>query len=287
MQDIIDTHMHIFDLNKFRVLWLEETTTLNKPIDLKDYLEATSKNNSYKVISTIHVELDTIKEQKVLENNYFVEVAETKDTIVNGITIYADMLDDNLDSFLKAYANKECVKAVRYILHVPHVKKGTCLSPLFIKNVKLLSTYNLIFEVCMRCEELNDFYELASMCKETEFVLDHLGLFDVEKVKDKGYFSKYKENIKKISELNNVSIKVSGLSSSKVEMIEDVVNLVFDSFDENKIMFASNFPVCNLSINFNDWACAMLKITEKRSADFREKFFKKNAIKIYKMKGIE
>ena len=71
MQKIIDTHMHIFDLNKFRVLWLEETDTLNKPIVLDDYIKAVTTNDKYRVIATQHVELDTIKEQKKSENDYF------------------------------------------------------------------------------------------------------------------------------------------------------------------------------------------------------------------------
>jgi L-fuconolactonase len=287
MQNIIDTHMHIFDLNQFRVLWLEDTDTLDKPIVLKDYLKAVSTNSEYKVIGCEHVELDTIEEQKKAENDYFVSVVNDSDTLVSGITIYAPMESNDLDSFLTPYVNEPNVKGVRYILHVPSAKKGTCLQPQFIENVKLLGSYNLIFEACLRAEELDDFYELAKKCPETEFVLNHMGLFDMQNIDDALYVKKFKKDISDISKLDNVSVKVSGLSSSCVSEIDGLVNHTFDSFGEDRIMFASNYPVCTLNLSFDDWTRAMLSICEGRSQIFKDKFFYLNAIKIYKMKGIK
>lgn len=282
MQNIIDTHMHIFDLNQFRVLWLEDTDTLDKPIVLKDYLKAISTNKEYKVIGCEHVELDTIEAQKKAENDYFVSVVNDRDTLVSGITIYAPMESNELESFLAPYKDESGVKGVRYILHVPTAKKGTCLKPQFIENVALLGKYNLVFEACLRAEELDDFYELAKRVPQTEFVLNHMGLFDMKNINDEASVNKFKKDIVDIASLKNVSVKISGLSSCEVDEIKDLVNHVFDSFGENRIMFASNYPVCTLNFSFDDWAKAMIDICKNRSTDFKNKFFYLNAIRIYK-----
>lgn len=286
MQKIIDTHMHIFDLNKFRVLWLEETDTLNKPIVLDDYIKAVTTNDKYRVIATQHVELDTIKEQKKSENDYFVNLANDKNTLVNGITIYADMMSDNLEEFLSNYTKEQCVKGVRYILHVPEAEKGLCLNPKFIENVKLLGRLNLIFEACLRCEELADFEKLVGLCPKTQFVLNHMGLPEVEKFSDEVYLKNYKKNMVDIAKHLNVSCKLSGLSTADVDIISDAVNHTFDCFSEDRVMFASNFPVCTMALSFDDWATSMLEITKNRSSKFKDKFFYLNAIEIYKMNGV-
>lgn len=286
MQKIIDTHMHIFDLNKFRVLWLENTENLNKPILLNDYIKAISTNDKYKVIATQHIELDTIKKQKKAENDYFVGVANNKNTLINGITIYADMMSDKLEEFLVNYSKEQCVKGVRYILHVTEVEIGRCLNTQFIENVKLLGRLNLIFEVCLRCEELQDFEKLVSLCPETQFVLNHMGLPDVQKFEEETYLNNYKKNLSKIAKYLNVSCKVSGLSTANVDIISDVINYTLDCFGENRVMFASNFPVCTLELSFDDWATSMLEITKNRSSKFKDKFFYLNAIEIYKMTGV-
>lgn len=283
VQKIIDTHVHHFDLETFKVLWLEEEPLLLNTNRIQDYKKSWIHKDRYSIEGIIHVELDTISSQKEQENKYFINLAHTE-PLIKGIVIYADMLNPKADLFMDQYKNEACIKGIRHILHVPTQEKGTCLKSVFVKNVQSLATYGWHFEACMRAEELNDLYVLAKQCPNTVFVLNHMGLPDINAWKDKGrytYVQEWKSNMKLLASLDNVTCKVSGLASSKVEDIQEVVDWCIECFGYYRCMFASNFPVCNLNINFDEWVCALLRILEKYPQQVQEQFFYKNALRIY------
>ncbi|WP_305767994.1 amidohydrolase family protein [Candidatus Epulonipiscium viviparus] len=281
MQQIIDAHFHIFDPDRFCVEWLKEVDILNRPILLSEF-EALAEGDDYKVVGAVHVELDTIAAQKKAENDYFVQLAADRSDFVKSVVLYADLLDPDMEQSLAEYTNKNSVAGVRYILHFDNTPAKTCLNPTFIENVKQLGKMNLHFEACIRPGELADLYQLAKQCPETLIVLNHMGLPDVTANIEET--DKWKQGIKLLASLDNVVCKISGLSSSDVTIITPFVEYCLDLFGEKRVMFASNFPVCNLSITFDDWTKAMLKIFETRPA--KDLFFYKNAMNIYHIGGL-
>ncbi|HEU4754863.1 MAG TPA: amidohydrolase, partial [Armatimonadota bacterium] len=64
---IIDPHQHLWDLRRFRLLWLPEQPSLNHSHLLKDYRAATAGLNIEK---TVYMEVDLDPKQQVQEAEY-------------------------------------------------------------------------------------------------------------------------------------------------------------------------------------------------------------------------
>ncbi|MFT3985105.1 MAG: amidohydrolase family protein [Lachnospiraceae bacterium] len=284
MQKIIDTHIHKLDLDRFRLPWLDEVPELNHPILLDQYAAAQTSTDQYKVIGAVHIELDTAPSEKRKENDYFVDLAAANETVIKCAAIYADMKSPQLREWIEPYVNRNGVSSVRYVLHVPSEAPGTCLTEQFVNNVKMLGECGLQFEGCFRTSEIMDFYELVRRCPKTAFILNHMGLPDLTAWTDEkrsGEVSLWQEGIEKLAELPNITCKISGLSSGEVTAIRPLVEWCLNKFGPDRIMFASNFPVCNLNVSFDDWTLALLDIFKEQPEEIRDQFFYKNAIKIY------
>lgn len=284
MQKIIDAHMHIFDLETFSVLWLDDEPRIQGSVLERDYFKALGNSTEYVVEGLVHVELDTIKEQKAIENQYFIKKVYDEASLVKSAVVYGDMLDPNLEEVISPYVNEPAVTSLRYLLHMENTPSGTCLHETFIQNAKMLGRLGLMFEGCLRPEDLSDFVDLATECPDTTFVLNHMGLVDVTAFMDshrKAYINKWKEDIKALGQLGNVVCKISGLYSTEVDVIKEPVNHCLDSFAQENLLFTSNFPVCNLGISLVGWIEAIMAVTKQRDEDFRNDLFYNNAVRLY------
>lgn len=287
MQKVIDAHVHILNDSLFHLKWLEGEPSLEKNSSLEDYHNAWKGQDRYEVEKIIHIETDASLEDKERENAHFISVAKDPETAVDGVAVYIDMINDNAAKVIEEkFKDEPVVKSVRYILHMPYEAPDLCLDPRFVENVKKLGKYGIKFEACLRPEDLGNCVKLAKLCPETDFILNHMGIVDATAWADdsrKDYVDAWEKNISDLAALPNLTCKVSGLSSADVNLIAPIIDYCFDAFGEDRVMYASNFPVCKANISLNDWTFAMLDISAKRGKEFQNKFFYDNTVKIYNL----
>jgi predicted TIM-barrel fold metal-dependent hydrolase len=65
------------------------------------------------------------------------------------------------------------------------------------------------------------------------------------------------------------------------EDFSEEIDQVMELFGEDRILYASNFPVIDLGGGLNKWTDFLLKLTESRSESFKGKLFRKNAQAVY------
>lgn len=291
---IIDTHLHLWDLNEISLPWLNgEGEVLNRSYLLSDYMEETEKNKEYEVVGAVYIEVDAAPSDRERENKYAINLCRDFFSVISGAVLSGDLKSLEFKNYLKPYLKNKEVKGIRQVLHVPSAEPKTCLMPEFIENVRFLGEQGLVFEGCLRNEELNDLFVLAESCKETTIILDHMGIVIPENIaaenpteKQKEYRIKWEENLKKLSSLDNVYCKISGLNPVgkwDIETLRPSVDCALDIFGEDRVLFASNYPVCNISTGINPWVTALKEITKKRGKVFQEKLFYENAYKVYKL----
>src|ERR1700693_5531108 len=68
---IVDTHQHLWDLNRFNLPWLRKDTPLARSFVMQDYLQAT---NGLNVVKAVYMEVDVEPKQQVAEAEYILEV---------------------------------------------------------------------------------------------------------------------------------------------------------------------------------------------------------------------
>ena len=204
------------------------------------------------------------------------------------------MTTPEFDSYITEWGAKPQIKGVRQVLHVPSAKPGTCLEPQFLANVRRLGELGLVFEGCLRCPELGDLVTVAKECPDTTIVLNHMGIVDADIMgeanpseEERAYQDAWKHNMAQLGRLDNVVCKVSGLNPLKpwsTESLARSVDVALDAFDADKVVFASNYPVLNIAMTFDEWMRSMLKITEGLDTADREALFAENARRVYGLK---
>lgn len=285
MEKIVDTHIHLFDLNKFNYPWLDLFPQLKKNFLISDYFNTTKK---FDITSIIFVEANVHESQLNQEINYLTEICKNMN-IPGGIICSIDIFNNNFYSNIENIIKNPYVKGVRYVLHMDNIPPKICLKDEFIEKIQFLGEKNLIFEVCARTNELNDIYELIKKCPYTKFVLNHMGnidpnLFSKKNSESDSIIETWKLNMKNLASLDNVYCKVSGLYINQnidINICKSIVEYCLNIFSENKLIIGSNYPVSQEFFELNLWFNFLDSLLNSYSKEFKEKILSKNANKLY------
>ena len=173
---IIDCHQHLWDLSKFKLRWLDSAEQLNRSYLTKDYLEASSGLN---VVKTVYMEVNVDSSQHEKEAEHVIGLCQNKDNPMVAAVIGGSPQEKSFKDYITKFADSPYVKGVRTVLHDPDRKRGLCLEPQFVENMKLLGKLGMSYDLCMRPGEILDGVKLAEQCPKTRFVIDHCGNMSV------------------------------------------------------------------------------------------------------------
>ena len=135
---------------------------------------------------------------------------------------------------------------------------------------------------------LNNFYIIASKYPSLKFVIDHLMKPKICN-NDQKEFDHWKNIISKFSNLDNVYCKFSGMVTEACENwteddLKPYSNQILKIFTDKKILWGSDWPVCNLRTDYIGWFNTAQNLTNNLSLDQKQNIFYDNAIKFYKLK---
>lgn len=295
MMNIIDTHVHVWDLDNYRLPWLDgEGPTLKRAWSVSDYAACQDESHGYHVEQAVYIEVDMAHDERERENELACKMVSDPSCIYGAACISGNLDEPGFDEYIERWVAHPQVRGLRQVLHVPSAAPGTCLKPEFLANVRKLGELGLVFEGCVRCPELGDLVTVAKECPDTTIVLNHMGIVDADimgaenpTADERAYQDAWKRNMAQIGKLPNVVCKVSGLNPMKpwsTESLSRAVDVALDAFDADKVMFASNFPVLHVAMSLDEWICQMLKMTESLDGPAREALFAENARRVYGLK---
>jgi predicted TIM-barrel fold metal-dependent hydrolase len=277
---IVDTHQHLWDLERFNLPWLERLPQLRRSFLMSDYLKATE---GLGVVKTVYMEVDVHPSQQVQEAEYVIDLCRRDDNPMAAAVISGRPASAEFDGYIKRFARSPYIKGVRQVLHGPSTPPGYCLQPEFVRSIRLLGELGLSYDLVMRNNELEDGAKLVAACPDTRFILDHCGNGDVQAT-DR---SQWQQGLAAVAREKNVVCKVSGIVASAKpgawgpEDLAPIVNYTIDQFGIDRVMFAGDWPVCTLAATFREWVEALKAIVADRSHAERRKLFHDNAVGFY------
>jgi L-fuconolactonase len=281
---IIDTHQHLWDLSKFKLPWHqgEDTKPLQRSFVMSDYLAATRGLN---VVKTVYMEVDVIPEQQVAEVDYVTDLCQRKETPMRAAVVSGRPGTPGFEPYIRKLAGNPFIKGIRQVLHGESTPAGFCLHPEFVESIQLLGELGKCFDLCVRPGEVLDAAKLVEQCPKTRFVLDHCGNMSVTST-DQALRSKWQQGMQALAAKPNVMCKVSGIIVTanpdwKPADLAPNVNFTLDTFGEDRVLFAGDWPVCTLRASFAQWVNALKHIVKDRSLAFQRKLFHDNAAKFY------
>lgn len=281
---IIDPHLHLWDFAKFQPPWLKDAPKLNKSTTMADYLKATAGLN---VVKAVYMEVDVDPKQQLEEAEYVRSVSASHKTPMVGGVISCRPALPGFAEYAKKFKGDPYIKGMRQVLQVPESKKGLCLEPTYVKNIQLLGQLGLTFDICIRPTELADAAKLVDLCPKTRFILDHCGNGAARNPNQK----QWEKDMKALGKRSNIICKVSGIiktipeKSDPVKELKPVVLPTIEAFGWDRVMFAGDWPVCNLTSSFKGWVETLQTLVKDHSEADRKKLFHDNAARFYGLKG--
>ena len=100
---------------------------------------------------------------------------------------------------------------------------------------------------------------------------------------------RWEEGLAALAERPNVACKISGVLEAAApdkltaDDVARVVNPCLDRFGPDRVVFASNWPVCNRGGTFREWVEILAKVTGNRSQAHQRKLFSSNALRWYRL----
>lgn len=277
---IIDTHQHLWDLERFSFSWCARTPQLNRSFLMEDYLAAIQ---GAELVQSVHVEADVDEQFMLAETQYILDLAARDDNPLQAVVAVVRPEHGDFRVYLESIANDPHLKGVRRIFHTE--PDELINHPLVVENIKSLANDNLSFDLCVLARQLPLAVKLVESCPRVSFILDHCGN---PPIKD-GELDSWRAHMRTMSALPNVVCKISGIVTNAdherwtPDDLRPVVEHVIEIFGWDRVMFGSDWPVCTLAVTFQQWLDALLYLTSQASSEQRQKLFHDNALRVYRI----
>lgn len=273
----IDAHQHFWVFNPIRDAWIDDSMSVIRrdfsPTDLAPILKA------HQFDGCVAVQADQSEEQ----NDFLLDHA-AENNIIKGVVGWVNLRASNLEERLQEYQKNPLMKGFRHVLQGEE-NRALMLAPDFQQGLNLLSKYNFTYDVLIFPDQLKYFVEFLKTNEPMPMVLDHIAKPNIKT----GAIKDWKNDIEKLAAFENVYCKVSGMVTEadwqnwKYEDFEPYLDIVFNTFGIDRLMFGSDWPVCNVAGGYDKMLSIVTKYTAKLSQTEQEKFWGGNAQKFYNL----
>lgn len=280
---LVDSHVHFYDTERLSYPWLASTPAIagsHLPVAFDRARGAVT------VGKMIFVEVDGAPGENLAEARFATNLAST-DQRIGGIIARAPLERGTaVAADLTALARLRLVCGIRRVLQA-EPDPEFCLRPDFLAGVRLLARYGWPFDVCVYHHQLGAVTELVHRCPEVVFVLDHIGKPALKAGESAGW----KRHIDGLARLPNVFCKVSGVITEadhahwSEAAVRPWIEYAIARFGFDRVMFGGDWPVLELAGTYERWVALLDRILERASAEDRQRFYRDNAIRVYRLAG--
>jgi len=271
----IDAHQHFWRYDPQRDSWI----TPEMAILRRDFLPADLAGDlrSNDVQACIAVQAD----QSEAETTFLLELAERNPEIC-GVVGWVDIRSNGLPGRLEYFSRFPKLVGFRHIVQAEPDDRFL-LREDFLRGVAMLSEFGFTYDILIYPKQLPAAVEFVRRLPAQEVVLDHMA----KPLIKSGEIRQWTAQIKTMAELPNVHCKVSGLVTEaewkkwKPADFKPYLDVVFEAFGAQRLMFGSDWPVCLLSGTYANVKALVEEYMSGFSQTDRDAVFGLNASRFY------
>lgn len=273
----LDAHQHFWEYNALRDSWIDDSMTVLKSDYLPEQIEPLLKEKELEGCIAVQAN------QSERETEFLLALAEAY-PFIKAVVGWVELCSENIEKRLEYYAQNPYLKGIRHIVQAE--PENFVLKPEFQRGIGFLSQFNLVYDLLVYPSQLESGIQLVSQFPDQKFVLDHCAKPQI-KIQE---IEKWARDIRRIAKEENVFCKVSGLVTEadfknwKASDFLPYLEVVFDAFGEDRVLYGSDWPVCLLAASYEKVYQLIDDFTIMHSAAARRKFFGENAARIYNIK---
>lgn len=292
---LVDAHHHLWDLQQNRHPWLcgdeqkeffmGDYSPLKRNYLPRDYLRDALGHN---VLTTVHCEAEWDRADQVGETRWLTEI-HNKHGFPGAIVAHAWFHTETAEEIIAAQAAFPLVRGIRSKPvtasspdRMTPGAPGTMQDEAWLRGFALLEKYGLSWDLRVPFWHLHEAADVARAFSRTPIVLNHTG-FPWDRSDDG--LGAWRGAMAAIAGEPNVHVKVSesGLKDSAwdYESNRRVVRDALAIFGIERAMFATNFPVAGLRIDYDGLVRSVALMLQDFSCEDRDRFFWRNTAAFY------
>ena len=274
----IDSHQHFWRYDAVRDAWITDAMAVLKRDFVPDNLAVELKANGME--ASIAVQADSSEN----ETKFLLDLAE-KNCRITGVVGWVDFLSPRVGERLEYFSHFSKLRGFRHIAQAEPDDRFLVRDD-FVKGVAQLRTFGFTYDILIYPRQLPAAIELVAALPEQNFVIDHCAKPEVKF----GKISPWATHIKEIAQNRNVFCKVSGLVTEadwkhwKADDLKPYLDVVFDAFGAERLMFGSDWPVCLLAGTYRQVMQLLEDYAKGFSLADKDKIFGGNAARFYRLK---
>jgi predicted TIM-barrel fold metal-dependent hydrolase len=294
---LIDAHHHLWDLSQKKHpnlagerrhdFFMGDDGALRRNYLPSDYLRDAAGHN---VLATVHCEAEWDRDDQVGETRW-VSAISRQCGFPGAIVAHAWFHTDTAEEVLAAQAAFPLVRGIRskpVTAPSPDSKEpgapGTMQDERWLRGFALLEKYGLSWDLRVPFWHLEEAAAVARAFPKTPIILNHTGFpWD----RSEAGLAAWRRQMEVLAREPNVHVKISefGLKDQRwgYESNRRVVLDALAIFGIERSVFATNFPVAGLRIEYGPLVEAISRMLAHLPPDDRDRFFWKNAKAFYRL----
>ena len=271
----IDAHQHFWIYNPVRDSWIDESMRVLRRNFLPGDLYPVIKEEN--IDGTITIQADQSEE----ETSFLLKLANENNWIT-GVVGWIDLMSKDVEKRLEHFSSYKKLKGFRHIVQA-EPDNNFMLGEKFQNGISCLRYYNFTYDILIYLHQLPVAIKLSEKNPEQKFILDHIAKPRIKKNEIEPWASLIKE----LAGNKNVFCKISGIITEadnknwKPEDIYPYLDIVFDSFGYDRLIFGSDWPVCLLAGTYKQVTNLIEEYIGRTSDENKEKIFGNNALSFY------
>ena len=276
----IDSHQHFWNYDPARDTWITEEMSILKRDFLPEDLDHEYQANG--IDASIAVQAD----QSENETLFLLDLANRNSKIA-GVVGWVDPCSSKAAERLAFFSQFEKLRGFRHIAQAEPDERFLVRDD-FVRGIAGLREFGFTYDILIYPKQLPAALELVAKLPEQRFIIDHLAK---PEIKTRGAAS-WATHMRNIAQNPNVYCKLSGLVTEadwhhwKSEDFKPYLDVVFDAFGPQRLMFGSDWPVCLLAGSYQRVKQVIENYLNGHSEDEKEKIFGGNAVGFYGLKTV-
>jgi L-fuconolactonase len=273
----IDSHQHFWIYEPVKDGWIpDHMASIRRDFLPEEVLASMVRNN---ISDCVLVQAD----QSERETYFLLELAERYD-FIKGVVGWVDLRSGNIAGRLKHFSQYTHLKGFRHIVQAEK-QVDFLLDPDFIRGISFLDRYGFTYDILIYPRHLPYALELVKKFPSQRFVIDHLAK---PLIRD-GETAAWERGLRPFAACANVFCKMAGLVTEadqehwRMEDLGRYIEIVFDIFGPDRVMFGSDWPVCLPAASY-DQVCAIVEYhTSFLSLADKDKLWGLNCSRFYNL----
>lgn len=276
----VDAHHHLWDLSVRDQPWTADLPALRRNFGLDDLRPelAAANIDTTVVVQTVGV---------VAETEELLALA-AEQPVITGVVGWVDLtspaIADDL-ARLQAGPGGDRLVAIRNLAQ-DEPDERWLMRPDVIAGLRQVAAHKLAYDLLVRPPQFASAVDVVGELPEVRFVLDHGGKPDIA-----GHgFAAWQRLLDRLAGHDNVAVKLSGLvTEADVERwttadIRPYAEQLISSFGPDRVMYGSDWPVCNLAGGYARVAALAAELISGLSPDEQEMIMGGTAVRWYHRK---